>query len=88
MRQRTKMVALCSHTTPTNSYMSREEILKKKFQSGNITTEELKEYAAIKAASNKAPISVTVFIWGKPMTISYSEYLRHYKHLGFNYKVL
>lgn len=88
MRQRTKTLALCSHTTPSNSYMSKEEVLKKKFQSGNISAEELREYAEIKAAYKKAPTSVVVFVWGKPMTISYNEYIRYYKHLGFTYKTL
>ena len=85
MRQRTKMgAALCSHTTPQHSYMGRHEVLSKKFNSGEISIDELRELASFRTAQkNTKPSTVTVKVWGKPTIVSYSEYLIHYKPYGF-----
>ena len=52
-RVRTKTAGLVSHTTPVASYMSEESILKKKFNKGTITKEELKKLAAFIAIKKK-----------------------------------
>lgn len=53
-RTRTKTAGLVSHTTPVASYMSEESILRKKFDKGTITTEELRKLASFMAVRKKS----------------------------------
>ena len=81
MRRRVK-VTCCSHTTPDGkSHMGEEEKLKKKFNAGTITTEELRHYAFF--TTMHKPSSVTVSVFGKKTVVSREEYNRVYKPLGF-----
>jgi hypothetical protein len=81
MRQRIK-VTCCSHATPDGkAIMGQEEKLRKKFESGTITTDELRHYAFFTVA--RKPTTVTVSVFGKRTVISVSEYNEIYKPLGF-----
>ena len=101
MRKRTRMCGLCSHTTPDgNSYMGQEEILRKKFNKGNITKEELRAYCFMSKGSHYKEITVngelqfdlpknsggfiTVNILGRDMKLTIEEYNTHYLKCGFN----
>lgn len=85
MRTRIK-VAICSHSNPNGtSKMGRREQLRKKFQSGNITAEELREYATFVANSKRqTPTTIIVKVWGKKQYIPYSEYKARYEEYGFS----
>lgn len=85
MRQRTKMTGLCSHTTPDGkSHMGKQEILRKKFNAGEITRQELQTYAyLIIATKTDKPKTVKVRVFGKEIEVSYDEYKKRYEPLGF-----
>ena len=100
MRKRTKMYGLCSHTTPDgNSHMGEQEILRKKFDAGTITEEELRAYAFMSVGQHFKSITVdgklsfdipvdhkgfvTVKIFGKDMKLTVEEYKNHYMKCGF-----
>ena len=89
MRTRIK-VTICSHSEPNGaSKIGRREQLKKKFQSGNITAEELREYATFVANSKRqTPTTVIVTIWGKKQYISYNEYKTRYEEYGFQCEIV
>lgn len=84
-RERIKVYGLCSHTTPNGtSRMGREEVLRKKFDGGTITKDELREYACFMAYSSKAvPATVSVRVFGKLQKVTVEEYNTYYKPLGF-----
>lgn len=92
-RIKTKMNGLISHNTSDGkSRLSRNEVLKKKFNSGTITKEELKTLCMItrntKIITINGDISfdipqsekkyITIRIFGKNMQLTMEEYRNHY----------
>lgn len=81
MKNRVK-VTCCSHATPDGkAIMGQEERLRKKFEKGTITSDELRHYAFFTIMHRPATVAVSVF--GKITTVTFREYLRYYKPLGF-----
>lgn len=64
-RTRTKTRGLVSHTTPYSSYLSIEERLKKKFDRGTISTEELRRLVTFTVVSRNTRIYKEVKIFGE-----------------------
>lgn len=86
MRPRTKVGnKLCSHTTPDGkSYMGEGEKLAKKFQTGNITKEELRKYADFLVYTKKSTSdTVIVKVWDGFVKMSKTLYENTYKPLGY-----
>lgn len=83
MRQRTKITGLISHVTPDGkAKLSEKEILRRKFNKGNITKEELRKYVNFLMLEKKAGIAettVTVKFGGKTMVLTIEEYNTYYK---------
>ena len=67
-RKRTKTSGLVSHTTPNGSYPSEESKLRKKFELGTITKEEMRKLASFIVVAKKKVQTITpkeVKSWGK-----------------------
>ena len=67
-RKRTKTSGLVSHTTPNGSYPSEESKLRKKFELGTITKEEMRKLASFIVVAKKKVQTINpkeVKIWGK-----------------------
>lgn len=66
------------------SHLGRVTILKKKFESAEISTEELREYACLIAYSERIEVktTTTITVWGKKMTISLEEYKTYCMPVG------
>lgn len=94
-RIKTKMTGLVSHNTSDGkSRLSPSEVLRKKFNSGTITKEELQSLCMIARESNTKIITIngeisfdipqsekkyiTVRIFGKDMQLTMEEYQKHY----------
>lgn len=76
MRQRTKMSGLVSHTTPKYSRLSESAILEKKFNSGNITKEELKKLASFMVIKKKTTVVKTIEV--VKLKVKHIEKQQHY----------
>jgi hypothetical protein len=72
-RTRTNMRGLVSHSTPEYSRMSEESILRKKFQNGDITKEELRKLASFMVIT-KPKVEVEVEIKVKMQYIEKEQY--------------
>ena len=74
----------CSHATSDGrAYMGREEKLRKKLNSNNITNAEMRELAGIIAIHNKKPDTVIVSVFGKRTVVKIREYKEIYEPQGF-----
>lgn len=87
-RVRTKMGAsLCFHTSPNGkSVMGKKQILVKKFNSGEITSEELHSLALMGFSVRelkKEPDFGYVTVFGVKKKVTMAEFKEHYEHLGF-----
>lgn len=98
MRQHFKRT-ICSHATPDGkAVMGEREKLRKKFDSGNITSEELWSYCMFMHSSRpnftvKGEVSFdipetkktfkTIKVWGKEIQVSIEEHRIHCAHLNF-----
>lgn len=100
MRQHFRKHGLCSHTTPNGtSIVGEEEKLRKKFEAGTITKEELWSYCLFAHAHKKTSFTVngevsfdvpktentfkTIRVWGKEIQVSIEEHQIHCAHLDF-----
>ena len=94
MRSRFNRYSLCSHTTPDGqSYTGQQEQLRKKFEKGTITREELRAYCLMMHSTKPATFTVngeisfdipksetkfkTITVWGKDIKVTIEEYNRH-----------
>ena len=78
--EKTNMLGLLWHSSAKVSTMSRESVLKKKFDKGDITTEELREYASLLAVTKAKPKqSYIITVWGKLIEVTKEEYENHCK---------
>ena len=99
MRQHFKR-AICSHATPDGkAIMGEREKLRKKYESGNITKEELWAYCLFTHSNRKNSFTVngevsfdvpktentfkTIRVWGKEIQVSIEEHQIHCAHLNF-----
>ena len=100
MRSRFNRYSLCSHTTPDGqSYTGEHEQLRKKFEKGTITREELRAYCLMMHSTKPATFTVngeisfnvpksetkfkTITAWGKNIKVTIEEYNKHCVKLGF-----
>lgn len=84
MRQKFNRLSLCSHTTPDGkSIQGRGEILRKKFESCDITRQELREYVSFVMISDKQPEYKTITLFGVTKKVTMEEYNNYYKPCGF-----
>ena len=98
MKPRIKHYTLCSHTTPDGKSHAGEELkLKKKFEKGTITKDELWAYCLLLHSSKKPDFTVdgevsfdvpkskdmfkTIKVWGKDIQITVEEHKIHCAHL-------
>ena len=86
-RQRFKLNCV-SHTIPTGkSLFGRREWLLRKFNSGDITPDELRELADlnVRALSVKRPQpkAVITMVFSRETTVSIEEFEQYYKPLNF-----
>ena len=96
MRQRFNRYSLCSHTLPNgHSYAGEQERLRKKFEKGTITKEELKAYCLMLHSTRPNTFTVngeisfdipksetkfkTITVFGKEMRVTVEEYKIHCK---------
>ena len=66
------------------SHLGRVTILRKKFESAEISTEELREYACLIAYSERIEVktTTTITVRGRKMTISLEEYKTYCMPVG------
>lgn len=89
MRPRTKASAVCSANPQGRRNTPRKEILKRKFDSGEITEEELEEYVClfshsqIQAHLNRVPKAIVTTMWGKRTMVPYDEFKAQWEPQGF-----
>ena len=98
MKTRLKKYTLCSHTTPDGKSQAGEEfILRKKFENGTITKDELWAYCLLLHSSKKPDFTVdgevsfdipqtkssfrTIRVWGKDIQVTVEEHKIHCTHL-------
>lgn len=83
MRQRFNRLSLCSHATPDGkAKQGRGEILRKKFESCDITRQELREYVSFVMVSSKEPKYKEVTLFGVTKKVTMEEYNKYYKPCG------
>ena len=89
MKPTHKTSAICSANPQGRRNTPRKEILRRKFNSGEITSEELYEYTClfshseIKAHLNRVPKAVVTTVWGKRKMVSYNEFKAQWEPQGF-----
>jgi hypothetical protein len=94
MRKRVNLCGFAGHANPAGrSYRGRIDILEKKFLAGDITKEELREYANLlhgggssipqNEGNHKDPEKHTILVFGKPVEVSEKEYQDKCKEYGF-----
>ncbi len=90
MRPRTKTTVVCSANPQGRRNLSRKEVLRNKFNRGDITTEELREYSCFlthseieKGMASKTPVAVITTVWGKEKKIPYAEFKAEWEPQGF-----
>lgn len=83
MRQRTKTTGLIFHVTPNGkAKLSEQEILRRKFNKGDLTKDELRKYVNFLMIEKKAKTietTITVKFGGKTMVLTIEEYNTYYK---------
>lgn len=94
MRQRFNRYSLCNHATPNgHSYIGEQERLRKKFEKGIITKDELKAYCLMMHSTKPNTFTVngeisfdipksetkfkTITVWGKDIKVTVEEYNKH-----------
>lgn len=93
MRKRVNLCGFAGHANPAGrSYRGRIDVLEKKFLAGNITKEELREYAnLLHSGGSSIPQNCgdqkedrrTILVFGKPVKVSEKEYQEKCKNYGF-----
>lgn len=84
MRPRTKTTACYSAAPDGKKHVARKEVLRRKYECGDISTEELREYSSfIMHSRMKDPIAVITKIMGTTTRVSYREFVERYQPYGF-----
>ena len=89
MKPTHKTSVICSANPQGRKNTSRKEILRRNFNSGEITKEELREYAClfshsqIQAHLNRVPKAVVTTVWGKRKMVAYDEFKSQWEPQGF-----